>query len=144
MSLSYIGQQIALYADYFFVIAGLIGNGINVLIFASVRSYRTTPCTFYFLTASMYNIVYIATVLISRIVISGYGIDLTKTSSASCKMRQFIGTAVVLCSVTSSCLATADQFFATSQNANLRCFSNIKWAHRIVIIVAIVWILHAI
>jgi hypothetical protein len=144
MSLSYIGQQITIYSCFFLLIAGLIGNGINVLVFSSVRTYRTTPCTFYFLIASIYNILQILIILPSRIATSGYGIDLTRTSVSWCKMRQFIGAVLTLTSLTCSCLATIDQFFVTSQRANVRRLSNIKLAPPIVFIVSIVWILHAI
>ena len=144
MSLPYIGQQITIYVGFFFLIAGVVGNGINVLVFSSVRAYRTTPCTFYFLCASVYNIIYMSITLPSRIVISGYGIDLTRTSTSWCKMRQFISVSTILTSLTCSCLATIDQFFSTSQSAHLRRFSNIKWAHRIVIIATIIWLCHAV
>jgi hypothetical protein len=41
-------------------------------------------------------------------------------------------------------LAVIDQFLITSRSANVRRCSQIKWAHRIVIIVIIVWCLHGI
>ena len=80
----------------------------------------------------------------SRIVISGFGIDLTRTSTSWCKIRLFIGVSTILTSLSCSCLATIDQFFTTSQSAHLRRFSNIKWAHRIMIIVTIIWFSHAV
>jgi hypothetical protein len=144
MSLTYIGEQITIYGGLFILIVGVVGNGINVLVFSSVRNYRTTPCTFYFLIASIFNIVYITINLISRIVSFGFGIDLTRTSTSWCKMRSFCLFTLSLITLTCSCLATIDQYFATSQSANLRRFSNIKWAHRIVIIVIIIWCLHGI
>jgi hypothetical protein len=144
MSLLYIGQQITIYTNFFLIILGVVGNGINVLVFSSVRSYRRTPCTFYFLIASIYNIGQILIILPSRIVVAGYGIDLTRTSTSWCKIRPFIIVTISLTSLTYSCLATIDQFFATSQRANVRRLSSIKWAHRIAFIVAIVWFLHGI
>jgi hypothetical protein len=144
MSLTYIGEQITIYGGLFILIVGVVGNGINVLVFSSVRNYRTTPCTFYFLIASIFNIAYLAINLISRIVTFGFGIDLTQTSISWCKIREFCIVTLSLITLTCSCLATIDQYFATSQSANLRRFSNIKWAHRIVIIVIIIWCLHGI
>jgi hypothetical protein len=144
MLLAYIGQQITIYAGYFLVVAGVVGNGINILVFSTVRNYRTTSCIFYILNASIWNIAFITIDLISRIVMIGYGIDLTRTSISWCKMRLFIGLSITLISLTCSCLSTIDQFFITSQCAYLRRFSNIKWAHRIVLIITIVWWLHAI
>jgi hypothetical protein len=60
--------------------AGVIGNGLNIFIFSSVQNYRQTPCTFYFLIQSISNILFILINLTSRIVSTGYGIDLTRTS----------------------------------------------------------------
>jgi hypothetical protein len=144
MSLLYIGEQITIYGGFILLILGVVGNGINVLVFSSFRNYRTTPCTFYFLISSIFNIVYITINLISRIVTTGFQIDLTQTSISWCKIRQFCLAVLSLITLTCSCLATIDQYFATSQNANLRRLSNIKWAHRIVIIVMIIWFLHGI
>jgi hypothetical protein len=144
MFLVNLGQQITIYGGLFLVIIGVIGNGINILVFSTFRNYRTTPCTFYFLIASIFNIAYITINLISRIVSTGFGIDLTRTSISWCKIREFCLFTLNLITLTCSCLATIDQFFATSRNANLRRLSNIKWAHRIVIIVIIIWCLHGI
>jgi len=85
MSLLYIGEQLTIYGGFFFLITGIIGNVMNILIFSSERSYRRTPSTFYFLVGSIDNLVYIMINLISRIVSTCYGIDLTRTSSIWCK-----------------------------------------------------------
>jgi hypothetical protein len=144
MSLLYIGQEVTIYGGLFLVVAGVIGNGMNIFIFSSVRNYRSAPCTFYFLIASIFNIMYITINLISRIVSTGYGFDLTRTSTAWCKIRTFCLFTLSLITLTCSCLATIDQYFATSQNVRLRRYSNIKWAHRIVIIMIIIWCFHGI
>ncbi|CAF1331159.1 unnamed protein product [Adineta steineri] len=138
MTLLYISQQITIYVGCFLLIAGLIGNGINVLIFSSVRTYRTTPCTFYFLIAAIDNIIYLITNLIFRIVSGGFGIDLTRTSLSWCKLRAYLVIALTLLSFTCSCLASIDQFLVTSRSAHLRRLSNIKWTHRIALIAIIV------
>jgi hypothetical protein len=144
MSLWHIGQQITIYGGSFIIVAGVIGNGINILVFSSVRTYRTVPCTFYFLISSICNMAFIIINLTSNILNIGYGIDLNRMSTSLCKMLTLFGNVIPLTSLTCSCLATIDQFFVTSQNANLRRLSNIKWAHRIVFIVVIVWLLHGI
>ena len=144
MSLSYAGQQLTIYVGFFLVVVGVVGNGTNILVFSSVRNYRKTPCTFYFLIGSIYNIAYLFINLISRIVMSGFGVDLTRTSVSWCKMRQFFLATLCLISLSCSGLATIDQFFATSKNASLRRLSNIKWSHRIVWIMKLVWCLHGI
>jgi hypothetical protein len=144
MTLLDIGQQLTVYGGLCLLLIGILGNGINIFIFSSIRTYRTTPCTFYFLIASIFNIVYITINLISRIVSVGFGIDLTRTSISWCKARNFFLLTLSLITLTCSCLATIDQFLAASRNVHLRHFSRIKLAHQIVFVMIIVWCLHEI
>lgn len=144
MSLAYIGQQLSLYVGSFLFITGLIGNGINIFIFSSVRSYRRTPCTFYFLVGSIVDMIYIIINLIIRFIGVNYGVDLAYTSLIWCKIRSFIVGLFGGTSFSCSCLTIIDQFLVTSQDLNRRQLSNIKWAHRIVLIVIIVSCLQSI
>jgi hypothetical protein len=144
MSLLYISQQFTIYTGFGLLLAGIVGNGLNILILSTVRAYRTTPCTFYFLVGSIVNIIYILINLITRILSVGYGIHYTNTSSISCKIQQFLLVTPAILSVTLSCLAMIDQFLVTSRIVYLRRCSQIKWAHRIVFIAIIVWCLHGI
>ena len=82
--------------------------------------------------------------LISRIVSAGYGIDLTRSSSTWCKIRAFCVFTLSLITLSCSCLAMIDQFFATSQSVSLRRLSSIKRAHRIAFTMIVVWCLHGI
>ncbi|UJR19195.1 hypothetical protein I4U23_022325 [Adineta vaga] len=66
------------------------------VVFLSVRTYLTTPCTFYFLINSVDNTLYITINVISRIVSTGYGIDLTQTSIVWCKTRGYLLVALTL------------------------------------------------
>jgi hypothetical protein len=144
MSLISVGQQITLYSSFFFLITGLLGNGIMIFIFSSTRAYRTTPCTFYFLVGSTCNVLYLLVNLPLRILAVGYGNDLTNVSSFLCKGRYFMTLWLALTSFTCSCLSIIDQFFVTSQSVSLRRCSQIKWAYGIVCISIIIWCLHAI
>jgi len=89
MSLLYISQQFTIYTGFGLLLAGIVGNGLNILILSTVHAYRTTPCTFYFLVGSIVNIIYILINLITRILNVGYVIDYTNTSSILCKIRHF-------------------------------------------------------
>lgn len=144
MSLTYIAQQLNVYTGITFLVIGVIGNGMNIFIFSSIRSYRRTPSTFYFLVVSIHNIIYIILNLTVRIVNAYYSLDLTRNSLVWCRMHSFFIGYLGLTSFTCSSLTTIDQFFATSKHAYLRRCSNIKWAHRFVIIAMIVWALHGI
>ncbi|CAF1072261.1 unnamed protein product [Adineta steineri] len=144
MSLTYLNSRFNLYGSYFFLITGTIGNFLNILIFSRERSYRRTPSTFYFLIGSIHNIFYIAFNLTIRIYNLYNETNLVDTSLGWCLTYAFLIGYLGLTSFTCSCLATIDQFFATSRNAYLRQYSNIKWAHRIVFITIIVWFLHSV
>jgi hypothetical protein len=144
MSLTYIGDQLRLYSGSVFLASGLIGNGMNIFIFSSVRTYLLTPCTFYFLMGSIDNTLYLLIMLITRIIAASYEIDLTHTSIIWCKARAFFAGSLSPISFTYSCLATIDQFLATSHSVNRRRYSKMRWTYRIVFVVVIVWCIHGI
>jgi hypothetical protein len=144
MSLLYISQQITIYSGFFLLLVGLIGNGMNIWIFSRARIYRRISCSFFFLVGSIDNTLNLLINLTTRIMIGGYGIDFTSTSSFWCKTRPFLADTLNLISFTCSCLAVGDQFLVTSRNASLRRCSNIKWAQRIVFVMIIAWCLHGI
>ncbi|CAF1639489.1 unnamed protein product [Adineta ricciae] len=144
MSLLYIGQQITIFGGYLMIIAGIFGNIMNIIIFTTVRTYRTNPGTFYFLSASINNLIYIIENLPFRILSVGYNIDFTIESTFWCKFRNYQYVMLGPISYTCICLATIDQYFVSSLNPHIRHMSNIKWSHRILIIIIIIWCLHAI
>ena len=132
MSLLAISRILTIHVGFILLLAKILGNGMNILVFLRIRTYRRTPCTFYFLVTSIINIIFLMVNLISRIVITGFAIDLTRTSVLWCKSRYFIIGFLSLSSFSCSCLATIDQFFVTSSNVRLRHLSKIQWTHRIV------------
>ena len=131
MSLKYAGQQLTIYTGFFLLVVGTMGNVLNVFIFASVRTYRTTPCTFYFLVGLTHDIGQLLINLTTRIISAGYGVNITGTLTIWCKARFFLICAFATVSLTCSCLAVVDQFLATSRSARLRAWSKIHLAHRI-------------
>ncbi|CAF1451936.1 unnamed protein product [Adineta ricciae] len=142
MTLLFDGQLFTLYAGIILLVACVVGNGINILVFSRVRIYRTNPCTFYFLMGSIDNMFYVCFNLPIRILSDTYRIDTYRGSDVWCKIRHLLLVVPSLISVTFSCLAIIDQFLVTSKSAYLRSRSQIKWAHRISIIVIVFWSLH--
>lgn len=123
---------------------GVIGNFLNIFIFIAVRAYRNTPCTFYLLASSVAGTMQLLGAIISRIIIMGFGYDLTRTSLIWCKCRHFIIATYVPLQLTYECWAIVDQFLVTSRSARLRQLSNIKWTRRITVLTALVWHLHSV
>jgi hypothetical protein len=138
MSLQYAGQQFTIYVGFFLLIVGTMGNVLNVYIFASVRTYRTTPYTFYFLAGLTHDIGQLLIGFTTRIISAGYGIDPTLTSTVWCKLRLSFVNVFATVSLTCASLAVVDQFLATSRNARIRQWSKIEIAYRVVICVLII------
>ncbi|CAF1215044.1 unnamed protein product [Adineta ricciae] len=144
MSLINIGKQITIYVGWSLLAIGIVGNGINIFIFSSVQNYRQTPCTFYFLISSIDNLLILFVNLLSRILILGYEIDLTKTSLFWCKFRSYTINVFPLSSFSYSCLSSIDQYLLTSRNVQIRRLSQIKYSYRIVFFLTLFWFIHAI
>jgi hypothetical protein len=137
-------QQYTLYVGYFLLITGILGNLMNIYILSVIRSYRSTPCTFYYLIASIYDIIIILVGLISRILESGYELDQLNSSVIWCKIRQYFITSISIIPFYCQCLGTIDQFFVTSKNERLRQWSTIKRACWNSLCMSIICLLHGI
>ncbi|CAF0858899.1 unnamed protein product [Adineta steineri] len=144
MSVIYIMEQIIIYGGILLVAMGVFGNGMNIFVFSSVRTYRTTPTAFYFTVEAIFNIISIAVNLIPRMVSFAFGVDLALVSVIWCKLRQVILSISMTMPIMCTCLSTIDQFFVTSPRASLRRFSEKQLAHRIVFVIFMIFILHCI
>jgi hypothetical protein len=139
--LTFIGQQITIYGGFIIMIAGVLGNLISIIIFLSLKTFRQSSCAFYLTIMLFVNIGQLLFALFSRILITGYGIDWTITSSFFCKFRSTATQFCALVSYTCLCLATLDQYFATCTHIRWQQWSNIKLAHRLIILSLIIIIL---
>jgi len=120
----------------------MIGNILNIIIFTSLKTFRETSAAFYMNVTSVVDIFQLTVGLLFRILITGYNIDPTKTSSLICKTRQYILITTMPIAFTCMCFATIDQFLSLTNRWHHLC--NIKMASRFVIVALIVWLLHGI
>jgi hypothetical protein len=111
----------------------------NIIIFTSLKTFRETSCAFYLTSASFANIIHLLANLLSRILISGYNIDLTQTSSVICKLHQYIAVIAPLMALSCMCFATIDQF--ASLTVRWRHFSQRHIAWCVVAVTLIFWCL---
>jgi hypothetical protein len=143
-SFTLITQQMSIYYGIPVLVGGMLGGFLNTIVFLSLQTFRQNSCAFYLTVMSIVNIGQLFTGLLSRIMISGYNIDWTQISPFYCKFRYFLTQACTLISLTCICLATIDQYFATSSNPRWRQWCTLKVAYRLTISFAIFWILHGI
>ncbi len=143
-SLNLVTQRVSIYYGIPVLVAGVLGGLLNTIVFLSLQTFRQNSCAFYLIFMSIVNIGQLFTGLLSRIMISGYNIDWTQMSPFYCKFRYFLLQTCTLISLTCMCLATIDQYFATSSNPRWRQWCSLKVAHRLTISLAIFSSLHGI
>ncbi len=141
---SFVSKQIIIYLGITILNIGVIGGIFNVIVFLSLRTFRQNSCAFFLLIMSFVNIGQLIFSLFSRIMISGFLIDWTATSSAYCKFRNYFLQVCALMSYTCMCLATIDQFLATSLRPRWQQFLNINKARFLCILFFIIWLVHGI
>ena len=143
-SLTFISQQISIYIGIPILIGGVTGNLLNAVVFLSLQTFRRSSCAFYLTIMSFMNIGQLVTALLTRIMINGFGIDWTQSSTFYCKFRvvciQFFG----LLSFSCYCLATIDQYFATCSRQRWQQWCSTKVALRLTLFFAFIWLLHGI
>ncbi|CAF0858895.1 unnamed protein product [Adineta ricciae] len=137
--LRYVTESIAIDFGFFILITGFIGNLLNIITFLTLKTFRETSCAFYLTTASCANLIHLVVSLLSRILITGYNIDLTHTSSFACKLRQYIAMIAPLMALYCMCLATIDQY--ATLTLRWRHFSRRTLACRFVVMIFVFWCL---
>lgn len=140
--LNIISQQITVILGIPMIIFGVVGGVLSILVFLSLRMFRENPSGVYLTMMSLVNIGNLLTGLLSRILMSGFGIDWTTKSSIYCKLRWYGLQFCVLTSFTCVCLTAVDQYFATHVHRGWRKFSNIKYAPRFVTLFVVIWFFH--
>ena len=133
-------QQMNIYVAIFIYVTGVIGSVLNIIIFTSLKTFRETSCGFYLIFTSFFNAGQTIFALTTRILDSGFAINLTNTSW-SCKVRTYLAQSFVLLSLTSMSLVTIDQYFSISQ---YRRWSGLRLARRNLIIGCLVWAFHGV
>ncbi len=141
---SFVSKQIIIYLGITILNIGVIGGIFNVIVFLSLRTFRQNSCAFFLLIMSFVNIGQLIFSLFSRIMISGFLIDWTAMFLAYCKFRNYFLQVCALMSYTCMCLATIDQFLATSLHPRWRQFLNINKARFLCILFFIIWLVHGI
>ena len=138
-SYQYVSEQIVIHVGFVILFTGVVGNTLNIIVFMSLKTFRETSCAFYLTIASFANIIHLLASLLSRILITGYNVDLTLTSSTACKLRQFIAVIAPLMALSSMCFATVDQFVSLTDR--WRRWSQRWVAHRLIVVTLVFWCL---
>jgi hypothetical protein len=139
-----IGQDYSLYCTGIIFIAGFFGNIINILVFSTLKLFRSNQCTFYLTIESIANIGLLLTLFLIRYLFLINGTDPGKTSLFWCKLRIPLGQIFRLISTSMICFAAFDQFLSTNPRPYLRQLSTLSLARRLTVISTCISLLHTI
>lgn len=144
LTIQNVTRQVTIYLGFPIFILGVIGGLLNVLVFLSLKTFRQNSCSFYLTIMAVVSVGYLVTGLLTFLVMYGFGIDWTKQSRFYCIFREGFVHISMLIALTCLCLATIDQFLATSSSVRLQQWCNIKLARRLCLLFTIVWFLYGI
>lgn len=139
-----VAQLVMIYLGIPILIIGLIGDTFILIVFLSLKTFRENACAFYLTVMAAADTGQLITGLLSRVMISGFGVDWTLYSIFYCKFRRYCLQFCALTSFVCMCLAAINQFLATSASPHWQQWSHIKIAHRVIIIFIIIWLLQGI
>lgn len=94
-ALIYISEQITIYFGCFVLISGVLGGILAIIVLLSWKTFRDTSCAFYLTIACGTAVCQLLTTVLSRVIISGFGIDLTVLSLFFCKFRSYLSQAFI-------------------------------------------------
>ena len=139
---TFILNQFTLYVGSSFLIAGVLGNLINVGVF--YKNNIRNPSTLLLFLASCFNILFISVGLLTRICAAGLNVDVASNNLSWCKARFYLLQLWALSSISCNCYATIDQYFVSSQREKLRRLSNISITVKVICILFLIWIVYSI
>jgi hypothetical protein len=115
---------------------GIIGNSLNIAVLTRPVLYNHA-CSRYFLALACNNLFFTSMILIYRLLADGYQHNVTTSSLLACKLVIYFHQTSIPLSAYFIVLASIDRYCASSTNAHLRKFSNVKvtrWSILVVII----------
>lgn len=127
INLDLIQLNICYYFYPVIVLLGNIGSILNILILTQ-RAYFHNSCSCYILASSVVNLLIINFVVLYRMLLAGFDIDLTMNSSFLCKFRVYITHCTTLLSRFYIVLACIDRWAMSSANVHRRRLSQRKVA----------------
>lgn len=140
----FISSQYTIYVIPLFLIAGLIGNSLNLLVFTTSRIFRDKRCAYLLIIISITDTAQLVINLTLRILTDALGVDPTQRSAVWCRVRGFLAQTFALVSVSTISYMAFDQFTSTSYSLRLRSLNTNRFARRFLIIAFCLCLLHGI
>ena len=135
-------QNLKLASQYITIIVGcslclfgITGAIANLFIFSRPR-FLKTACGQYILVGSFIDLIFLGFILSSRIFTDGFQMPTYFAFDWICKIRNYLGTMLLLASTSCKCLAAFDRWASTSQQIHIQQWSHVHRA-RILLFITI-------
>jgi hypothetical protein len=133
-----VSEQIIFYGSFLTLIAGLLGNTINTVVFST--KLNNSPCSLYLLVLEICNSFKLIISLVPIIVFKLHGSNGTEKSIVWCRVQSYLGYTFTFISVVLLCLAAVDRYCSTCRSANRRKWSSMRVA-KIAIPISLIFVL---
>ncbi len=111
-------SKYSLYSDCISFSIGLIGNGLNILIFTNLKCFRINRCGLYLIVESISNflnqLIYLLLILLTSI----YGTNFVSNSLSLCRLKYIMTQLTGFITFSMICLSSVDQYFSTNYRYN--------------------------
>jgi hypothetical protein len=137
-NLPFIQQQMIRYGMTVYLALGLMGNIFNCIMFTRC-SFRHAPSSVYFLSLSIFAIVYLVWSVFPQI----YALDHTDPQTQSlvyCKIRLYGSLVLGQCLRYTIVFACIDRFVVTRTNVRIRSLNSVQVAIKLIFIIFVVWL----
>ncbi|CAF0951539.1 unnamed protein product [Adineta ricciae] len=125
-----------------FMVIGTLGGLLNILLFTRRHMWSLSPCIPYMFVASVANMFNLYTCVVIR-VLYGFKFTFMFYFSAPCKLQYYSAYTSVCISSWLMAACCADRFIASSRDADIRCYSSMRIAYRVIFSIIIIIIMTA-
>lgn len=127
-----IATQLSKVILFLLIVIGTVGNILNLFLFTRPVLLKSS-CTLYLIAASIDNLLVIFTSLLTRLLATGFSIDIASFSNVICRLRYYLSYVFFALSPYFFILACFDRYCLSSGSASRRSWSNHKIAKRCII-----------
>ncbi|CAF1229236.1 unnamed protein product [Adineta steineri] len=135
--LPYVQQQLIRYGDSIFLIFGVSGCCLNILLL-SRRQFQTSSCCTYFQALSVIALIHI-TIALGLYLYTLDNVD-PLGIAVICKLRFYIVQSTAMMYRWCLTIACFDRYALSSADVRLRKFANVKIARRVVVAIILIWL----
>ncbi len=137
-------SKYSLYTNCITFSIGLIGNGLNILVFTNLKCFRSNRCGLYLTVESISNFLNQLTYLILTLLTSIYGSNFVSNSLILCRLKYIMTQLTGFVTFSMICLSSVDQYFSTNYRFNIRQMCTRKFSEYLIFLSICFSIFHSI